>query len=249
MIASPNSGVAVCRKPRIVAAPGKARPAIEDQARRFFPVGRPGVRFEHRSPHQIGRQHQHHRGLALATVHVEAIRLNVAAREIEWMDRAGIKLEIAGQLVHEVLQHPAVTAVTIDDDEIACRQRAHDFSPNVAQQGDKVLERERERAGRPIVLAREPERDARQLPHVEPVAPARDDAARERFGDNDVGVERQMRAVLLDRPERQAENRGLLQALGHLDKGELSQRADARAGQGSRELCGPSAAAPAAPRT
>jgi hypothetical protein len=59
------------------------------------------------------------------------------------------------------------------------------------------------------MLAREADRNDRQLPEVELLAPLCHDRAREPFGYHHIGVERQMRTVLLDRAERQAQDRGL----------------------------------------
>ena len=125
------------------------------------------------------------------------------------MDDAGIEPEVTVELVQQVLQNPAIAAMAVDDGKIARRQGAHHVARQIAQQGHESLDRERERAGRPVMLARQPDRHARQLPQVEVLAPARHDATREPFGHHHVGVERQMRPVLLDRSERQAEHGGL----------------------------------------
>jgi hypothetical protein len=74
------------------------------------------------------------------------------------------------------------------------------------------------------MLARERDRNGRELPQVELLAPARDDAAGQLLGDDHVGIERQVRPVLLDCAERQAEDRRLLQTPGDLGKGEASDR-------------------------
>src|SRR5258707_1107950 len=76
----------------------------------------------------------------------------------------------------------------------------------LAQMCEKACDGERERAGGPVVLAREANRNGRQLPEVELLAPVRHDLAREPFRDHDIGVEREMRTVLLDRAERQAQD-------------------------------------------
>jgi hypothetical protein len=116
--------------------------------------------------------------------------------------------------------------MAIDDDEVAGRQRTHDVAGKLAQQGNEVLNAQGERSRRPVMLAREADGDGRKLPEIELIAPARNDAARELFRDDDVGIERQMRAVLLDRPDRQAEDRGCAQTLRYLGRGELSDRPD-----------------------
>ena len=76
MMAAPSSadaarGIAddaVARQPRIVGAPGPARAAIEDQ-RPDRCVGL-AVAPSQLAPHQIGREREHHRGLAAAAMHV-----------------------------------------------------------------------------------------------------------------------------------------------------------------------------------
>ena len=80
------------------------------------------------------------------------------------MQHAGIEAEIAAQLVKEVVQHTAIAAVTIDDCQIARRQGARDVARELAQQRDEGLDGERQRSRRPIVLARERDRDGRKLP-------------------------------------------------------------------------------------
>ena len=90
--------------------------------------------------------------------------IHVDLGEIEGMDDAGIEREIAAQLVDEVVQHAAVAAVTIDDREIARRQRAHDVAGKIAQQRNEIMDASGERARRPVVLAREPDGNGRELP-------------------------------------------------------------------------------------
>ena len=49
------------------------------------------------------------------------------------MQRAEIEAEVAAQLTPERLQNAAVAAVTVDDQEIARRQRAGDLAAEIAQ--------------------------------------------------------------------------------------------------------------------
>ena len=118
--------------------------------------------------------------------------------------------------------------MAIDDDEVARRQGTHDLARVFAQHGSEVLHRERERARRPIVLAREAERKRRQAPQVERIAGLRNDAPREPFRHDQIGVEWQVPAVLLDRPERQAKDRRLLETPRHVGRGKLSDRSAGR---------------------
>ena len=74
------------------------------------------------------------------------------------------------------------------------------------------------------MLARETDRLRRQLPQIIGVAPARDDAAREFLRQDDVGIERQVRAMLLDRANRQAQDRARPQALRDVGVGQLADR-------------------------
>jgi hypothetical protein len=160
------------------------------------------------------------------------------------MDDAGIKREITRELMKEIVQDAAIAAVPVDDHEVARRQRAHDIARQIADERDEIRDAERERARRPVVLARQAHGDGRQLPQIELVAPARDDAARELLGHDHVGVEREMRAVLLDGADRQTEDRGLPQSPGHLGKCEVPDRPAARIVQGLRGLSPASASAP-----
>jgi len=63
------------------------------------------------------------------------------------------------------------------------------------------------------MLARETDRLRRQLPQIIGVAPARDDAPCEFLRQDNVCIERQVRAMLLDRADRQAQDRACAQAL------------------------------------
>ena len=83
-------------------------------------------------------------------MHVQCVRLRVGDGKIEGVDDAAVEPEIAAQLVHHVIENPAVAAVAVDDDEITRRQRAYDFPGKIAQQGDEILDAERERAGRSL---------------------------------------------------------------------------------------------------
>ena len=89
----------------------------------------------------------------------------------------GIQSEIAAQLMQQVFEDAAVAAMAVDDREIARRQRAHDRRREIAHIGRKALDRQAERAGRPVVLAREADRQRRKLPEVELLAPALEQTA------------------------------------------------------------------------
>ena len=74
------------------------------------------------------------------------------------------------------------------------------------------------------MLARETDRLRRQLPQIIGVAPARDDAAREFLRQDNVRIERQVRAMLFDRANRQAQDRARPQALRNVGVGQLADR-------------------------
>ena len=114
-----------------------------------------------------------------AAVDIETSRVRLGLRQIERVDDAGIEPAIAAQLADQILQDAAIAAVPVDDQEIARRQRADDLVARCPRQADEALERQAQRARRPIVLAREADGDGRKLPQVEVVTPARDDPARE----------------------------------------------------------------------
>ena len=61
-------------------------------------------------------------------MNIGAGRVHVDLGEIEGMDDAGIEREIAAQLVDEIVQHAPISAMAIDDHEVAGRQRAHDVA-------------------------------------------------------------------------------------------------------------------------
>ena len=82
------------------------------------------------------------------------------------------------KLAPERLQDAAIAAVAVDDQEIARRQRAGDLAAEIAQICRHAGDRERQRARRPVVLARQPDRNRRQPPEIVGLAPALDDAAR-----------------------------------------------------------------------
>ena len=214
-------------KPRIVGAPGPARSTIEHQRLDVASRFRIGDRF--------GRPISPRRTRSGASASITEVSLlppwtsrpaasgSAFDRSNGWMTQA-LSRAIAAQLADQILQDAAIAAVPIDDQEIARRQRADDLVRDVLDQPDEAFERQAHGARRPIVLAREAKGDGRKLPQVEVVTPTRDDPARELLGDDPVGIERQMRPVLLDRADRQAEDRGLLEIAGNLGKREVAER-------------------------
>jgi hypothetical protein len=98
-------------KPRIIAAPGPGRSAIEHQrldllaVRRF--LGAPDLV----AAHELRRQRQHHRGLPLPAMDVGIARTHLGLRQVERVNDAGVEPAIAAQLADEVLQDAAIAAV------------------------------------------------------------------------------------------------------------------------------------------
>ena len=145
--------------------------------------------------------------------------------EIEGMDDAGIEREIAAQLVHEIVQHAAISAMTIDDDEVARRQR-RTILPAISWSSTAKFSTDRQSVPGAQSCSRErPIEQRRQLPQIEPLAPARDKRARELFRDDHVGIERQMRAMLLDRARSAGRGWRLARVCGHFREGQLGDRA------------------------
>ncbi len=54
--------------------------------------------------------------------------------------------------MQQIFQDAAVAAMAVDDRKIARRQRAHDRAREVAHIAGKALDRQAQRAGRPVVL-------------------------------------------------------------------------------------------------
>ena len=94
-----------------------------------------------------------------------------------------------------------VAAVAVEEHELAGRRHRH-AAADVVEHGEQRRRRQPDRAGRPGVLVRLGVGERRQQPHVELVADPLDRGLGDALGDQQVGVERQVRAVLLDRPER-----------------------------------------------
>ncbi len=122
------------------------------------------------------------------------------------VQRAEIEAEVAAQFTPERLQNAAVAAVPVDDQKIARRQRAGEFAGEIAQERRHAADRQRQRPRRQSCSRDRPTDidGSRQRSSFFP--PALDDAPGERLGQHGVGVERQMRAVLLHRSHRQAQD-------------------------------------------
>ena len=135
------------------------------------------------------------------------------------MEDTGVEAEISRPFVQQIVQDPAVAAVAVDDRQIARRQRAHDGrAPCRASAVDKARDRKRQRA-----RAQSCSRDS---PIEMPGSCQRSNSSPQRstilrvsaFGHDHIGVERQMRPVLLDRAERPAEDRGGIDLPGGLGR-------------------------------
>ena len=173
------------------------------------------------APHQLRRDRQHQRGFVLAAMDVRQACRRAAFHPDRGMQHADIEREVGAQILRQRFQDAAIAAMAVDDGEVARRQAARDRASEVAQQRAHAGKRQRQRAGRPFVLAREADGERRQLPTIVGLAEARDDAAGVFLGQHGVGVERQMRAVLLDRADRQAEDRAFAQQLADFRRRKL----------------------------
>ena len=114
--------------------------------------------------------------------------------------RTNIEAEVGAQILRQCFQNSPVSAVTIDDGEMARRKTARNLAPEVAHESGHSLYRKRQRPGRPLVFARKAHCQRRQLPQIICRGPSADDTASEFFRQDDIGIKRQMRAMLLDRP-------------------------------------------------
>ena len=131
---------------------------------------------------------------------------------------------VAAQLAEGHVQQRRVAAVTVEEDEPPGRR--HRRAPTeVVEHGQERRSREPDRARRPGVLVRLAVGQRRQQPGVDLVAPLGDGRLGDVVGDHQVGVERQVRAVLLDGADRLHEDRALRQQLGHLRVAQLRQPA------------------------
>ena len=105
-----------------------------------------------------------------------------------------------------------IAAVTVEEHELARRRGGH-AATDVVEHRQQRGGRQPDGARRPGVLIRLRVREGRQQPHVEFFADALDRQLRDPVGDEQIGVERQVRAVLLDRTERLHEDAPLGDAL------------------------------------
>src|SRR5450830_165504 len=140
------------------------------------------------------------------------------------MQDADIEAKVGAQILRQGFQDPPVAAVTVDDDEIARRQRAGDLASEIAHESRHALDRQRHGAGRPFMLARKAYRQRWKLPKIQGLAPAGDDAVGKFLGQHDIGIERQVRAMLLDRTDRQAKYRALAENLRDFRESKLADQ-------------------------
>src|SRR5450631_573705 len=140
-------------------------------------------------------------------------RIRVDLCQRSGMQDANIEAKVSAQILRQSLQNSVVAAVAIDDRQIARRQRASNLAPKVAHEGRHSLDRQRHGAGRPFMLARKTCRHRWKLPKIESFAPSVNDEASKTLSQYDIGVERQVGAMLLDRADRQTKYRPLAEKL------------------------------------
>ena len=162
---------------------------------------------------------QHHRRLVGAAVHAHA-ELARRRRAALVGRHAGMGQErhqpvLQAHLAVGDAEQRAVAAVAVEEDEPLRRSRG-DAATDVVEHGEQRRRRQPDRAGRPGVLVRLRVLQRRQQPHVELVTDLGDGCLGDRCGDDRVGAQRQVRAVLLDRAERLDDDAALGEQLGDL---------------------------------
>src|ERR1019366_10338421 len=144
------------------------------------------------------------------------------------VQNADIEAKVRAQILRQGFQDPPVAAVTVDDGEIARRQRAGDLASQITHECRHALDRQRHSAGRPFMLACKAYRQRWKLPKIQGLAPAGDDAAAKFLGQHNIGIERQMGAMLLDRTDRQAKYRALAENLRDFWESKLADQSARR---------------------
>ena len=129
--------------------------------------------------------------------------------------------------VGDVDQQGRVAAVPVQEHQPAGGRR-RDAAPEVVEHGEQRRRRQPDRARRPGVLVRLRVGERRQQPRVELVADPLDGGLGHPFGDQQVGVERQVRAVLLDRAERLHDDAVGCERRGELGCAELAEASSHR---------------------
>ena len=121
------------------------------------------------------------------------------------------------------LTQRAVAAVAVHEHEPAGRRHRH-AAPDVVEHGEHRRRRQPDRARRPGVLVRLRVGERRQQPHVELVADTLDGGRAPRARRSAGRCERQVRTVLLDRPERLDEDAARVEAACDVGRPQVGER-------------------------
>ena len=120
--------------------------------------------------------------------------------------REGLETVVEAKLTIGHVQECRIAAMPIQEDDLA-RIRLGDAASDVVEDGKECGGREPHRAGSPRMLVGLGVRQCRQEPHVQVGRRCSNGRFRDGRGDDLVGVERQVWAVLFDRAEWLHENR------------------------------------------
>jgi len=111
-----------------------------------------GAWFKPLQMHQLGRQDQHHRRFRETAMDVRVWNPGLVSCEVKGMYSTAIERELGLQLVQQIFQRAPIAAVSIDEQEVARRERTHELARHLLEQCDEYLDAQRERAGRPVML-------------------------------------------------------------------------------------------------
>ena len=177
--ASPNSAVAAPASPMTPSRAsrgssvrqGKARSAIENQRLHRLRVGRTAG-CDQVAPHAFRRQRQHHRGLALAAMNIGGRDGSAPARSNGCSTQA-LSPKSPRSSCNRFSRIPRLPPWPLTIARLRAGSERDDLAREIAQIADEALAIDRLSVpARPIVLARQADRQSRQLPQVELVAPA-----------------------------------------------------------------------------
>ena len=163
--------------------------------------------------HELGRERQHHRRLPLAGVRAPArllladLRVGEARtehREVEHHQPGGL-----AHVAREVVEHRRIAAVAVEEHEPAEPRTRHALGQLVDDGAERCLrERHRARERRVLVAAAIGER--RQHPELRRGRRAFQGERQQRLAEDQIGRDRQVRPVLLDRRDHDDHGRILL---------------------------------------
>jgi hypothetical protein len=99
-----------------------------------------GAWFKPLQMHQLGRQDQHHRRFGKTAMDVRFWNLGRASCELKGMYSTAIERELGLQLVQQIFQRAPIATVSIDEQEVARRERTHKLARHLLEQCDEYLD-------------------------------------------------------------------------------------------------------------